>query len=352
MITLLNISGESKQKLNFWLNDSLFAWNLWSGNIRAGFVQVYDSGVKADDKGLVGKFDAIIDVLNKLVKNPGDEELKEDFEAAVDSMKFKIDLIHGDLDDLVYNLNAFLKSFDAQKANFLSIFDLICKEKGLKEDAKKALKDEIDTFNDKVRELKKQIAIMAVIDGVAILGSIASIVGAFFTAGVSLLALFATLPVVGVTSYMIDTYRKAMKDLNNSIDTDKQKISGLTDDIVALTALNTAIKEVSDKDEAIKGFVEKAKAPWDALSDDMDRIAKDITITEGGNYGDYLKSFSEAKELWKDVFIPQLKELELPQTKVVIPPADFIINTPGDWNLAVTKFSVGIEEFYMKRRSA
>ena len=351
--SVLNVSETSKERLHAWLNEFTIIWNRWRGDIHISFSEAYRL---ATEKAIEVEtwFDYAINILEDLKKNPENESLKKDFTSSLSSLNRKLFPIQNELRSLIDNLEKFINSFDRQQKILEAICLQACTEEGIKKDQIEVIEKVIKDYESRIADLKKSIIILGVIDGLGILGTIGAIVGAFFTGGLTLSLLVPCLPIVGCTSYMIAKFKIEINQLNDQIKEKKKEIKELNDDILGLIAFDKTIKGISEKNSKIEEYVYKAKQPWDALSEDLDNILANISVLDkvaSSVYDDYLVSFKEAKNLWKESFIPRIQQLKLSDIRVVNTPEDFVIEKPENWEEAVNKYSVSIDE-YFSRKSA
>ncbi|MCE8956697.1 hypothetical protein K0G05_14470 [Phocaeicola vulgatus] len=349
--SLLNVSEESWNKLNIWLNEFIIIWNRWRGDIHSSFSEVYR--LATERSSIVEKwFDCAIKKLEKLKETPEDESLKEEFTSYLSSLNHKLSPIQDEIKLLINNMEIFINSFDRQQKILTDLCVQACKEEGVKKEQIKDIEDIISDYEDNIAELKRSIIMLGIIDGLGILGTIGAIVGSFFTGGLTLALLVPCLPIVGCTSYMIAKFKLEIDQLNDKIEEKKKAITVLNDDIIGLIAFDKMVKGFSEKSCIIKEYVIKAKQPWDALSEDLNRIFADISVldnTSSSIYADYLVSFKDAKALWTGTFMPGIQQLKLEEIKVVNTPKDFVINKTEDWEEAVRKYSVSIDEYFSSK---
>ena len=345
-----NISEETKNKLHDWLNEFTLIWNRWKGDISIGFSEVYRLATERAQR-IDSCFQETINILEKMKKCPRCQELKEDLLDSLASFELKIVPIDKELDTLLTNITKFIESFDRQEKIFSEISKEICKEENIKTEDIADIEKTIVNYNNSIKELKNNIIAMGVIDGIGVIGCIGAIIGAFFTEGISLALLVPFLPVVGCTSYMIDQYKKQIQKFEEEIEEKRKEKQELKREILDLIAFNKTIKGISDRDNNIKEYVCKAKEPWEALSIDLKEIIAHIAILDSSTIDGYIKSFKMAKELWTNTFMPKIKQLKIENIKIVNTPENFVIETPKDWEEAIEKYSININE-YFKSQSA
>lgn len=349
--SLLNVSEASKQKLHTWLNEFTIIWNRWRGDIHIGFSEAYRLATERSAE--VEKwFDYAINILEELKKRPEDESLKEDFISSLSSLNHKLSPVQDELKALIDNMAKFISSFDRQQKILADICVQACTEEGVKKEQIKSIEEIIEGYERGIADLKKAIIALGVIDGLGILGTIGAIIGACVTDGIFLSLLVPFLTIVGTTSYMIAKFKSEIDQLNDKIEGKKKEIKELNDDIIGLIAFDKTVKGISEKNGKIEEYVRKAKQPWDALSKDLDNILADISVLDkgaGSVYDDYLVSFKEAKGLWTETFIPGIKQLKIENIRVVNTPDGFTIEKPEDWEEALNKYSVSIDEYFRSK---
>lgn len=351
MLVYLNISSDSKEKLRNWFKDFETIWEMWNYNITMGFGESYRKA-QSGNNSIEESFPRIIMALHNLAQNPDDpkaEDWKEFVDSELMSMQCWTGSVNSALKNLNGNLQKFIDSFDTQKKLFTQICGQILKEKNADQSLIDELQGLMDTYEKNIANLQKSIIAMSVVDGIGILGSVGAIIGAFFTAGVTLALLVPCLPIVGTTSYMIAKYKQEIKELQDKIDTYKEKQGEIVQEIYLLNGLNHSVNGYSDKSDTIKKYVTEAAKPWEALECDMKTILDDIkkpaNFSTAADYAAYEHSFEEAQNLWKDIFMPEIDKLQLTDTVVVDTPDGFTIDNPEDWEKAVKQYSVSIEEY-------
>lgn len=347
-----DVTADSKTKLMEWLNDFTIIWNRWRGDIHVGFKEVGIRTSECEDD--VNKlFNSAIDILKELSDSPEDESLKSQLISRLKSSNRQISYIRDGLLKLIENLKSFIDSFGKQQEIFTHICEQTCIEKGLKKDEIEKIKKIIDEYKSNIKNTENSVIALSVVDGLGVLGTIAGIIGAFPTGGVTLVLLVPCLPIIGCTSYMIDKYRKEIIQLKDKIKEKEGEIKDLNADITGLVTFSETIEGISKRNSSIETYVKKAKEPWDALAEDLLNISNEISSVDMTKeaYEEYIKAFNAAKDIWEREFLPGLNALKLPDNKVVNTPEGFVINTPEDWEEAIKKYSVSIDE-YFRRRSA
>lgn len=345
----LHVTAESEAKLDRWLNSFSEIWDEWTGRIHIGFDTVYNLAVESNSDILLSIEDFIIPTLEELKDDPENELLKRKFLKYVKTTNTDLNYIRLKLDSLIKDLNSFLNSFDEQQKIFTSICEQICEEQHIKKGEIEEINKMIADYKNRIEDLKKTIIALGVVDGIGVIASIGAIIGAFFSGGITLSLLVPFLPVVGATSAMIAVYRKEIADFNGKIKNKEKAVKGLTDDITGLIAFSETIKDISQRDSTIEEYVRKAKEPWVALSEDLKKILADINVASNADssiYNEYLVAFQEAKQLWVGTFMPEISKLKLEDIKVVTTPEGFSIENTADWEEALNKYSVSIEEFF------
>lgn len=342
-----DVTEASKTNLENWLNDFTLIWNRWRGDIHVGFREV---GLRASESAdnMNKLFDRTITILTELIKTPQDDVLRSQLISHLHSFERQIEYISEELLKLIKNLKAFIDSFDEQEKIFVKICNQTYSEKGLKEEDINKIKKLIKEYKDNIKNTENSIIALGVVDGLGVLGTVAGIVGAFFTGGLTLSLLVPCLPIIGCTSYMIDKYRKEIAQLRDKIKEKEEEIEDLNDDIEGLVAFSETINSISEKDSSIEDYVRKAKEPWDALAQDISDISDNISSVDvtKETYTKYIDAFNTAKSIWINEFMPGINALKLPDSKVINTPEGFIINTPEDWEEAIKKFSVSIDEYF------
>ena len=349
--SLLNVSETSKQKLHTWLNEFTIIWNRWRGDIHVGFSEAYrlstERAAEVEDW-----FNYAIGILEELKKKPEDESLKEDFISSLSSLNRKLSPIQKELKTLLDNMVKFISSFDRQQTILADICVQACTEVGIKKEQIESIEKIIEGYERSIKDLKNSIIALGVVDGLGILGTIGAIIGAFFTGFLTLALLVPCLPIIGCTSYMITKFKLEIDQLNDQIEEKKKEVEGLNDDIAGLITFDKTIKGISEENGKIEEYVRKAKQPWDALSEDFDKLLADISVLDKGTssvYDDYLVSFKEAKGLWTETFIPGIQQLKVEDIRVVNTPDGFAIEKPEDWEEALNKYSVSIDEYFSSK---
>lgn len=344
----LATSQQAVSKYLQFLNELLEEWDRWKGDVHPGFDNACKKATDANGK-LPEKFTKAIFYLEKLIRKD-DPDTRDALLTVVDSMQTLVDGVAEHVEDLTSNLLKFILGFDRQKELFAELCKLVLKDQGVKQDTIDALQKTIDRFNAAIAADKRAIIGLSIADGIAVILGAASIVGAFFTGGLTLLAFFALGPAIGIASYYIDKYRKEIGDFEKEIANLEKQQGTIGDEIKALIGYKSQFEHLTKEGSKVKTYVREVKKPWDALAEDLRKIRAEIDITDDPNaFKEYLEAFREAETIWKS-FMTDIQKLRLPERKVAKLPANMKFDSQADIE-RILRESVGIDEYFRRGRA-
>ncbi|WP_432052253.1 HBL/NHE enterotoxin family protein [Streptomyces xiamenensis] len=251
--------------------------------------------------------DDLSDALDALIKNPANEQAKDQLRESLKRMRSTIQRKAGTAEKLVATITRFRDDVKRDAADLATIADASLLDAKGDADTIRKVNREIEQLNDDIQTWRTIVTVAEIGMGVSIFIALIGITVCIIPGGVVPGGIIIGLAILGEAASIALTVigTQHIQADNDAIQADRKEVEDLHQDIILLNVLSRQIKWLNEANEKAQSAFGKVAEIWQRLDDELKQLDADLAAVgadaSSEQYQQAKNDLAHANAEWQEI---------------------------------------------------